>query len=116
MSLRDTQREQRLLAAAARGHLPFADQAFARLEAGEEPFGDSWTWIGIARHLSELLEEASDLGAWSALADQALDRERDLSDLHRGQLRAVLELVARRGAEAHQALSQALRSVERVKR
>src|SRR5450755_3893089 len=108
MSLRDGFRERRLLADAARGHEPFIRHAEARLEAGEEPFGDSWAWIGIRRHLEELLSEAADLGSWSCLADQALDRDPHLSDLHREQLRAVLAIAARRGAQAHEALTRAL--------
>jgi hypothetical protein len=104
---RDLEREQRFLREAARGHQPFVDQATARLEAGEEPFGDSWAWIGIRRHLAELLEEAADVGSWAALADQALDREQ-LSDVDRQRIAAVLQLAARHGAQAHEALSQAL--------
>ena len=104
MSLRDQQREQRFLSDAARGHEPFVQHATARLDAGEEPFGDSWAWIGIRRHVDELLEEAADLGSWAALADQALDREQEPADVDRARIRAVLELVARRGAQAHQAL------------
>jgi hypothetical protein len=111
MSLRDGFRERRLLAAAARGHEPFVRHAEARLEAGQEPFGDSWAWFGMPRHLRELLEEAADLGAWAVLADQALDRDPHLSHLHREQLRAVLAIAARRGAQAHEALTRALESV-----
>jgi hypothetical protein len=109
--VRNHDREHTFLAAAARGHAPFVAHAQARLEAGDEPFGDSWAWIGIGRHLSELLEEAADLGAWAALADEALDLER-LTDRQRQQVRAVLALAARRGAEAHQSLTAALRSIE----
>ena len=61
---RDIQRERALLSQAARGHAPFVAEAQARLEAGEELYGDSWAWIGVRRHLSELLEESADLGAW----------------------------------------------------
>jgi hypothetical protein len=111
---RDLARETRFLTEGARGDRPFIDDAQARLAAGEDTFGDSWMWIGIRRHLTELLEEAADLGAWGCLADQALDRENDLSDLHREQLRSVLVVAARRGASAHGVLSNALRSVERL--
>ena len=103
--IRDLEREKRLLRDAARGHDPFVQHAADRLDAGEEPYGDSWAWIGIGRHLRELAEEAADLGAWAVLADQALDREHDLSDVDRARIRAVLELVARRGAQAHEALT-----------
>lgn len=112
---RDLPCERAFLAAAARGHHPFVAQAQARLEAGEELFGDSWCWIGIRRHLTELLEEAADVGSWAALADQALDVDPSLSDLHREQIRAVLVLAARHGAQAHEALTRALRSLQGVK-
>jgi hypothetical protein len=106
VTLRDLDREQRFLHNAARGHEPFIEHATARLDVGEEPYGDSWAWIGIRRHLAELAEEAADLGSWAALADQALDREQELSDVDRARIRAVLELVARRGAEVHAALTR----------
>jgi hypothetical protein len=108
---RQALRERAFLTEAARGHAPFIAEAQARLEAGEELYGDSWAWIGIRRHLAELLEEAADLGAWAVLADQALDRDHELSDLHRQQISAVLAVAARCGAQAHQALTTALRSV-----
>lgn len=75
MSRRDPQRETAFLTEAARGHAPFVEQATARLDMGEEIYGDSWAWIGLRRHLAELLEEAADLGSWAALASQALDTE-----------------------------------------
>jgi len=104
---RDTERETRFLAGAARGHNPFVAQAQARLEAGEEIYSDSWAWIGILRHLAELLEEAADLGSWAALADQALDREQ-LTEREREHIRASLELAACCGAQAHAALTAGL--------
>jgi hypothetical protein len=107
---RDLDREQRFLLDAAHGHEPFVEHATARLEAGEEPFGDSWAWIGIRRHLAELLEESADIGSWAALAEQALDHEQ-LSDVDRQRTRAVLQLAARRGAQAHEALHGALRAL-----
>jgi hypothetical protein len=111
---RDLHREHAFLLDANRGPGAFVVHVEERLAAGEDTFGDSWMWIGIRRHLTELLEEAADLGAWGCLADQALDRENDLSDLHREQLRSVLVVAARRGASAHGVLSNALRSVERL--
>jgi hypothetical protein len=110
-SLRDLDRERRFLRHAARHHEPFAQHAAARLAAGEEPFGDSWAWIGIGRHLLELLEEAADVGAWATLAEQALDRE-PLSDVDRQRIGAVLQLVARCGAQAHEALTGAMRALD----
>jgi hypothetical protein len=110
---RDLARETRFLTEGARGDRPFIDDAQARLAAGEDTFGDSWMWIGIRRHLTELLEEAADLGAWGCLAEQALERENDLSDLHREQIRAVLTTAAHCGAQAHAALTRARTSLEK---
>jgi hypothetical protein len=109
--LRDLDREQRFLLDAAHGHEPFVEQATARLEAGEEPFGDSWAWIGIRKHLRELLEEAADVGACAVLADQALRYEQGLADVDRERIRTVLALSARRGAQAHEALTAVLRAL-----
>jgi hypothetical protein len=108
-TLRDRDYEQRFLVDAGRGHEPFAMQATARLAAGDETFGDSWGWIGIRRHLDELLEEAADLGAWSVLASQALDREPNLSDVDRQRLASMLAVVAAQGARAHRTLTAAVR-------
>ena len=112
MTARDLAREHRLLTDAARGHAAFVTQAEQRLEAGDETFGDSWQWIGIHKHLTELLEEAADLGAWAALADQALDHEPTVTGTHRDQLRAVLAICALHGAAAHRSLTQALQTIE----
>jgi len=105
MSQRDPDRERTFLAAAARGHHPFVEQATARLDAGEEVYGDSWAWIGLRRHLTELLEEAADLGSWAALSAQALDHEPDLSDANRQRIAGVLAATASHGARAHALLS-----------
>ncbi len=109
MTARDLTREQQFLAAAARGHDPFVQEATARLAAGEELYSDSWAWIGIRKHLVELLEEAADIGSWAALCDQAVDVDPQLSDVDRERVRSVLALAARRGAQAHEALSGVLR-------
>ncbi|MGC9221756.1 MAG: hypothetical protein ACP5H2_10465 [Solirubrobacteraceae bacterium] len=107
MTTRDEFRERRFLAEAACGHAPFVTQALERLEAGEAEYGSSWAWIGVRRHLAELLEEAADLGAWAVLADQALDGELALSAAQREQLRQALRRVAALGAAAHRLLSEA---------
>ena len=116
MTARDLHREHAFLANAARGHAGFVTHAEQRLEAGDETFGDSWAWIGIHKHLTELLEEAADLGAWAALADQALDRDPAVTGVPRDQLRAVLALCALHGAAAHRSLAQALTTLERQTR
>jgi len=112
---RDLAREARFLADAARRHDLFVAQAQARLEVGEEVYSNSWAWIGLRRLLAELLEEAADLGAWSVLADQALDREQ-LTEQERQRIRALLELAARRGAQAHAALTAGLDSLRALEK
>lgn len=111
MTSRDRDREQRILTNAGHGRAPFIEQARARLEAGEERFGSSWSWIGIPRHLTELMEEAADLGSWAVLADQALDLEHGLSDDAREQIRQALHRAAELGAEAHKVLDAALKAI-----
>ena len=105
MSARDLDREQRFLTDLARGHDGFVRHATARLAAGEDLYSDSWAWIGVRKHLGKLLEEAADLGSWAVLADQAADVDPRLSDVDRERVRAVLALVARLGAQAHEALA-----------
>jgi hypothetical protein len=107
MRLRDPDRERAFLAEAARGHQSFVDDALSRLDAGEPLFGDSWAWIGIRRHLAELLEEASDIGAWAVLAYQALDHEPNLSDVDRHRVAGAVAAAAAHGARAHAVLSTA---------
>jgi len=104
---RDPDRERTFLAEAARGRHPFVEQATLRLNAGEEVYGDSWAWIGLRRHLTELLEEAADLGAWAALAAQALDLEPNLADADRQRIAGVLAATASHGARAHALLTAA---------
>jgi hypothetical protein len=114
VSIRDTFRERHWLTEVSNGDAEFVEHVMSRLDAGQETFGDSWAWIGVRRHFEELLEEASDLAAWSVLADQALDRETNLTDLHREQLHSVLRVAAQSGARAHVILLQALTSIDRA--
>ena len=104
---RDLKRERAFLTEAAHGEAVFVTHAEARLVAGEQEHGDSWCWVGIKHLLREAMEETVDLACWSALALQALDRETDLSDLHKDQIRSVLVAAARRGAQAHGLLMNA---------
>jgi hypothetical protein len=108
---RDLAREHQLLTEAARGHAAFVQQAEGRLAAGEDEFGDSWAWIGVRKHLSELLEECADVGSWSALCEQALSLDPRLTDQQREQVRAALQVAARHGAQAHQLLTNALNAL-----
>lgn len=109
---RDPFRERRFLAEAACGHLAFVEEAVARLEAGQATYGDSFEWVGIRRHLIEMLEEASGLGSWAVLCDQALDHEHGLSAVQREHVRQALRRVASLGAAAHRVLSEAAADLE----
>ena len=46
------------------------------------------------------------------LVDEALDREHDLGNLHKQQIRSVLTAAAHHGADAHALLTNARRSLE----
>ncbi|MEJ7824893.1 MAG: hypothetical protein WKF48_05665 [Solirubrobacteraceae bacterium] len=99
---RDRAREASFLEEAARGHSAFVLQASQRLEQGQAIYGDAWRQRGAATLVGELLEEAADIGAWGALAAQSLDA----GGAH-ARARALLALAARRGAQAHAALTSA---------
>jgi hypothetical protein len=104
---RDLDREALFLAAAGGGRSAFFAQATGRLRAGQAVYGDGWAARGVEALVGELLEESADLGAWAALADQALDAEQ-LSPGERQRMAAVLALVAAHGAQAHALLSGAM--------
>jgi hypothetical protein len=109
---RDPGRERQFLATAVgEQRSAFVTEAQTRLTAGEQLYGDRWATVGIRRLLGELVEEAVDLGAWAALAEQAVDLEPGLSDVRADQIRGVLALAARRGAQAHDVLAQIVRSL-----
>jgi hypothetical protein len=112
----DPDRERAFLADAARGHQPFVDHALARLDAGDAVYGDSWAWIGIRKHLAELLEEAADLGAWAVLAHQALDHEPGLSDADRQRVSGAVAAAAGHGGRAHAALTAAATTLGTARR
>lgn len=109
--LRNLDRERRFLIDIAPTSPEFVVAVQARLLAGEEQYGDSWAWIGIRRHLAELTEEAVDLAGWAVLAEQALDQQ-SIDEITRRRVSAVLRLVARRGAQMFDLLSQTLRVTE----
>lgn len=104
---RDRIREHAFLAAPARlhGHAGecWAASARLRLEAGQAAYGDRWRTLGLPRLLDELAEEAADLGAWAALAEQALDGA-DLDPVDAVEVRRALEVAASAGAAAYAAL------------
>jgi hypothetical protein len=75
---RDLERERRFLRAAAPFAPPFRADAAQRLEAGEMEYGNSWATREVANLLVDIAEECTDIGAWAALTDQALDQRTDL--------------------------------------
>ncbi len=116
MSARDRRLEAGFLAVAARAHAQagagWARHAAVRLEAGEDTYGERWTTLGIEALVDELAEEAADLGAWGALARQALDLEPvDAAILHR--VAAALDRAAEAGAATYAALLDGRQALDR---
>jgi hypothetical protein len=109
---RDVERERRFLLDAARGREQFVTDVVERLAAGAVEYHDSWAWCGLSTLLREAREEGSDLAGWSVLAAQAADRDHRLSEAQRGQLTAILAVVARHGAAAHEALTAGLSIID----
>lgn len=104
--VRDPDREAAFIADAATGLDGFAGHVAARLELGEREYGSAWADRGARALVLEALEEAADLAAWLALADQALDAEpppRDDEDM----LRCLLALAAADAGRAHANLAGA---------
>ena len=94
---RDPERERRLFCvvgplAAWRRH------ASERLEAGEREYGNSWAPRPLEELLWEIMEECADVGAWAALALQALELRSDLGDGDREFVSKALQDAARYGA------------------
>lgn len=92
----------------------FAEHATTRLAAGVDAYGDRWTQLGLARLLTELTEEAADLGAWGVLALQSLEREDALRADDRESIADRLLAVMLSGARAHHDLERARREYERA--
>jgi hypothetical protein len=109
---RDIDLEREFLLDAARGREQFVVDVVARLTAGAVQYDDSWQWCGLATLLREAREEGADLAGWAVLALQAADRDHRLSEAQRGQLTAILAVVARHGAAAHEALTAGLRIID----
>jgi hypothetical protein len=109
---RDLTCERRWLEDAEHDSSPsgFAVHAQERLRDGQRLYGDRWADESMATLLTELREEAADLGAWGVLALQALshaERTRHLDDPSRAKLtvvRSSLSAVVVLGAHAHYAL------------
>lgn len=99
--------EREFLERAAVDHEAFVEHVLARLELGEELYGDQWARRSVRDLLGELLEEAADLGAWGALTQQVLATEMP----GRASIAALVDLAAYHGARAHEALTLAIGSI-----
>jgi hypothetical protein len=109
---RDIDLEREFLLDAARGREQFVTDVVERLTAGAVEYDDSWQWCGLATLLREAREEGADLAGWSVLASQAANLDHRLSEAQRGQLTAILTVVARHGAAAHEALTSGLSIID----
>jgi hypothetical protein len=84
-----------------------AAHANRRLAAGERAYGNRWTELGVVRLLTELAEEAADLGAWGVLALQALEHDTGIRTTQRDAIANALHDAILYGAHAHAALTRA---------
>jgi len=98
MMARNIGREHAFLTRA--GNPDFTTAAQHRLTLGERLYGDAWRQRTISELLAEVTEEALDMGAWSALAMQALDRA-DLNQSDRDRLIACLDETTQLAAKAY---------------
>lgn len=82
------------------GRSGVVEHALMRLAAGERAYGDDrWATVTLDELLGELSEEAADIGAWGALALEALERSR--GGLDRGVIAARVYAAILWGAYAH---------------
>jgi hypothetical protein len=95
------------LAEASAGHAGFTDHVLARLAAGQHVYGDEWAGLSFDRLLTELEEEAADIGAWGVLALQKLAANPDVSDAMRDHIAIVVHVAIAMAAYAYQALKLA---------
>ena len=84
----------------------FTSHVHRRLAMGDQMYGDRWQALGLERLLTEITEEAADLGAWAVLALQALDLT-EAGSSERRALAGGLMVAARAGAQAHAAIVEA---------
>ena len=76
-----------------------------RLAVGQELYGDRWAGLGFERLLSELEEEAADIGAWGVLALQAVQTAPNVSDVMRDHIWLLVHVAIALGAYSYQALA-----------
>jgi hypothetical protein len=89
----------------------FSEHALRRLDAGAADYGDRWVTTSIEKLISELAEEAADLGGWGVLALQALARS-DLGGQERDEIATNVLAAIAFGARAHREMTSARRLVE----
>jgi hypothetical protein len=83
----------------------FVEHALRRLAVGQELYGDRWAGLGFERLLSELEEEAADIGAWGVLALQAVQTDPNVSDVMRDHIWLLVHVAIALGAYSYQALA-----------
>lgn len=97
------------------GAASFAAHTIARLEAGGDAYGERWAELGLERLISELGEEAADLGGWGVLALQALDLDHAVGATRRASIGTRLHAAILAGARAHRQLELACVELERAR-
>lgn len=96
------------------GAASFAAHAIARLDAGASVYGERWAELGVERLITELAEEAADLGAWGVLALQALELKQALSAAARAAIASRVHAAILAGGRAHRELERARDELARL--
>lgn len=104
---RDLERERDFVGSGAGG---WAEHVHTRLAAGQEIHGDRWAERPLTALLYEILEEAADIGAWAALAEQRLDAA-DFDDDAKAMVRSCLSDAVGSGSWAHWYITLALKEI-----
>jgi hypothetical protein len=90
----------------------FVEHVLRRLASGQKLYGDQWAEAGFEGLLSELEEEAADIGAWGVLALQVLETDPRVSELMRQHLGILVKVAMTLGAASYQALKLARDDLE----
>lgn len=100
---------RRVLGFGRRSAWRFTCAVVARLEAGEDAYGDRWRSQGFSRLGVEIREEGADAAAWALLAAQSPE----LSPDQRHAVMPELHRVIVAGAEIVAAVERAIAAIER---
>lgn len=90
----------------------FTDHAVRRLAAGQELHGDRWADLGFERLLTELEDQAADIGAWGVLALQVVEADPNISDVMRDHIGLLVHVAMALGAYSYEALTLARSDLE----